>query len=46
MKLEDLIEMYKAKERRFGEEAYLHVSEIFEEAREQYKEEYLASPKA
>jgi len=46
MKLKDLIEMYKAKERRFGEEAYLHVSEIFQEAREQYKEEYLASPKA
>lgn len=46
MKLKDLIEMYEAKKKQYGEDAYLHISEIFEEARERYKQEYLASPKA
>lgn len=46
MKLEDLIEMYETKRKQYGEEAYLHISKIFEEAREKYKQEYLASPKA
>ena len=46
MKLKDLIEMYEDKNKQFGDKAYLHISEIFEEAREKYKQEYLASPKA
>ncbi|MBA7475001.1 hypothetical protein ES707_10364 [subsurface metagenome] len=46
MKLKDLIEMYENKKKHFGDEAYLHISEIFEEAREKYKREYLASLKA
>ena len=46
MKLSDLIEMYETKKKQFGDKAYLHISEIFEEAREKYKREYLASPKA
>jgi type II restriction enzyme len=46
MKLKDLIEMYEEKKKQFGSEVYLHISEIFEEARGKYKEEYLASPKA
>jgi len=46
MKLKDLIEMYDSKRKQYGENAYLHISEIFEEAREKYKQEYLASPKA
>jgi len=46
MKLKDLIEMYEAKKERYGDKAYLHISEIFEEAREKYRQEYLASPRA
>jgi len=46
MKLKDLIEMYEDKVKHYGDKAYLHISEIFEEAREKYKREYLASPKA
>jgi len=46
MKLKDLIEMYEAKKRQYGNEVYLHISEIFKEAREGYKQEYLASAKA
>jgi type II restriction enzyme len=46
MKLKDLIEMYEDKKRQYGDKAYLHVSGIFDEAREKYKQEYLAGPKA
>lgn len=46
MKLADLIEMYEEKKTQYGDKAYLHVSKIFEEARERYKGEYLSSPKA
>lgn len=46
MKLKDLIEMYETKKKLYGDRIYLHISEIFEEARERYKQEYLASPKA
>jgi len=46
MKLNDLIRIYEAKKRQYGDKAYLHVSEIFEEARERYKSEYLSSPRA
>jgi len=46
MELKDLIEMYENKKKLYGDKAYLHVSEIFREAREEYKKEYLASPKA
>jgi len=46
MNLKDLIEMYEDKKKQYGDKAYLHVSEIFNEARERYKREYLASPKA
>ena len=46
MKLSDLIEMYETKKTEYGGEAYLHISDIFEEAREKYKQEYLASSKA
>ncbi len=46
MKLGDLIRIYEDKKRQYGSKAYLHVSEIFEEAREEYKREYLASSKA
>jgi len=46
MKLADLIEMYEGKKKQYGDKAYLHVSEIFEEARERYKREYLSSPRA
>lgn len=46
MKLSDLIAMYESKKILYGDKAYLHVSEIFEQAREKYKQEYLTSPKA
>ncbi len=46
MKLNDLIRIYEDKKKSYGDEVYLHVSEIFEEAREKYKQEYLSSPKA
>lgn len=46
MKLTDLITMYENKKHLYGDKAYLHVSQIFEEAREHYKNEYLASPRA
>jgi len=45
MRLTDLIAMYENKEKLYGDKAYLHVSEIFEEARERYKSEYLSSSK-
>jgi len=46
MKLTDLIEMYENKKILYGDKAYLHVSEIFEDARERYKSEYLSSSRA
>jgi len=46
MKFKDLIEMYEDKRKQFEDNAYLHISEIFEEAREKHKREYLASPRA
>jgi type II restriction enzyme len=46
MKLDDLMKMYEEKKKQYKDKAYLHVSEVFEEAREEYKREYLASSKA
>jgi len=46
MDFEDLKTMYNEKKRLYGDGAYLHISEIFEEAREEYKQEYLRSKKA
>ena len=38
--------MYEDKKRLYGSKAYLHVSKIFDEAREEYKQQYLSSDKA
>ena len=46
MDFEDLKGIYDEKKRLYGEKAYLHISEIFEEAREEYKQQYLASKRA
>jgi type II restriction enzyme len=46
MKFNDLIEMYEDRKKQYGDRAYLYVSEIFEEAREHYRSEYLSSPRA
>jgi len=46
MKIDDLIKLYEQKKNQFGDEAYLHISELFDEIREEYKQEYLESPKA
>jgi type II restriction enzyme len=44
MKLEDLIEMYEAKKKRFGKEAYKYISEIFIEAKEVHERDFLRHP--
>jgi type II restriction enzyme len=46
MKLDDLIKMYEEKKKQYKDKAYLHISGVFEEARERYKSEYLSSPRA
>ena len=46
MQFDDLKRMYGQKKQLYGDKAYLYVSEIFEEAREEYKQEYLRSKKA
>jgi len=44
MKLKDLIEMYEAKKRQFGSEAYKHVSELLREAKERHRIDFLKNP--
>ncbi len=44
MKLKDLIEMYEEKKRKFGIEAYKHISELLSEAREIHREDFLKHP--
>jgi len=46
MRLNDLLRIYEGKKRQYKDKAYLHISEVFEEARERYKSEYLSSPRA
>lgn len=46
MKLGDLIRMYENKKKLYGDKAYLHVSKMFDEVREEYKQQYLSSDKA
>ena len=46
MKFEDLVAIFESKREQWGEDAYLHISEIFEEVREEYKKEYLSSSRA
>lgn len=46
MKYKELENMYGDKKKLYGDKAYLYVSEIFEEAREEYKQQYLASKRA
>jgi len=46
MKFEDLVAIFESKRKQWGKDAYLHISEIFEEAREEYKKEYLSSSRA
>ena len=44
MKLKDLIEMYEIKKRKFGTNAYKHISELLSEAKEIHKRDFLRSP--
>lgn len=44
MKFKDLIEMYEANKRRFGDEAYKHVSELLAEAKEVHRKDFLRDP--
>jgi len=44
MKLKDLIEMYDDKKRRFGVEAYKHISELLSEAKEIHRRDFLENP--
>lgn len=46
MDFEDLKNMYDEKRRIYGDKAYLHVSGMFEEAREHYKQQYRESERA
>jgi type II restriction enzyme len=44
MKLKDLIEMYEDKKKTFGDQAYKHISELFIEAKEKHKKDFLEHP--
>jgi type II restriction enzyme len=44
MKLKDLVEMYEVKKRRFGAEAYRHISELLSEAKEVHRRDFLKHP--
>ena len=44
MKLKDLIEMYENKKRKFGDEAYKHVSELLAEAKELHRRDFIKNP--
>jgi len=41
MKFEDLKKLYLEKKEQFGTEAYKHISELFEEAEEIHKQDWL-----
>jgi len=44
MKFEDLIEMYEDKKKKFGGEAYKHISELLAEAKEVHRKDFLEHP--
>jgi type II restriction enzyme len=44
MNLEDLVEMYDDKKRKFGTEAYKHISELLSEAKERHRRDFLRKP--
>ncbi|GAH36581.1 unnamed protein product, partial [marine sediment metagenome] len=44
MKLKDLIEMYEVKKKKFGVEAYKHISKLLTEAKEIHKRDFLRNP--
>ena len=44
MKLKDLIEMYEDKKRKFGAEAYKHISELLAEAKEVHRGDFFKNP--
>jgi type II restriction enzyme len=46
MNLDDLLDMYEKMRSLHGNKAYLHISELYEKARERYKGDYLRSKRA
>lgn len=44
MKFENLLKLYKEKEKQFGLEAFKHISELLREAKELHKKDWLKSP--
>ncbi len=44
MKLKDLIEMYEDRKKKFGAEAYKHISELLAEAKEVHRRDFLRDP--
>lgn len=44
MKLSDLIEMYEDKKKKFGSDAYKHISELLTEAKEVHRRDFLEHP--
>ena len=44
MKFEDLVTLYKEKKKKYGDEAYKHISELLREAKELHKKDWLKTP--
>lgn len=44
MKFEDLLNLYRKKEKQFGSDAFKHISELLQEAKELHKKDWLKSP--
>ncbi len=44
MKFEDLVTLYKEKKKKYGVEAYKHISELLREAKELHKKDWLKKP--
>ena len=44
MTIDDLIKLYETKKQEFGKDAYKHISELFSEAKEMYRRDFLKKP--
>jgi type II restriction enzyme len=43
MTINDLIELYEAKRRQYGNDVYYHISELLREAKEKHRKDFLQS---
>ncbi len=46
MKIEDLMDLYEEKRKKYGTDAYKHISELFEEAKQLHHKDWLKHPTA